>query len=133
MGRHFKVKTYSNNLKKFLEQRLSLKEKQKWVTKLLGYGFEIIYKRGRKLLFRIHSQEGMKMSKHFSMPFLLSNMIVSLNQGRNGRMMKRYGHSFKICNKIPVYLIHLFGKMIHCGKKIADIYVITPNLNKRFF
>ena len=31
----------------FLEQRLSSKEQQKWVTKMLGYDFEIIYKKGK--------------------------------------------------------------------------------------
>jgi hypothetical protein len=31
-----------------LEQRLSSKEQQKWVTKILGYDFEIIYKKEKK-------------------------------------------------------------------------------------
>ena len=47
MGRHFKVKTDHDSLKHFLEQRLSSKEQQKWVTKMLGYDFEIIYKKGK--------------------------------------------------------------------------------------
>jgi len=46
MGRHFKVKTDHDSLKYFLEQRLSSKEQKKWVTKMLGYDFEIIYKKG---------------------------------------------------------------------------------------
>ena len=45
MGRHFKVKTDHDSLKHFLEQILSLEEQQKWVTKMLGYDFEIIYKK----------------------------------------------------------------------------------------
>ena len=32
----------------FLEQRLSLEEQQKWVTKILGYDFEIVYKKGKQ-------------------------------------------------------------------------------------
>jgi hypothetical protein len=40
--RHFKVKPYHYSLKYFLKQRLSLEEQQKWVTKMLGYDFEII-------------------------------------------------------------------------------------------
>jgi len=48
MGRHFKVKTDNDSLKYILEQRLSSKEQQKWVTKMLGYDFEIIYKKGRQ-------------------------------------------------------------------------------------
>jgi hypothetical protein len=48
IGRHFKVKTYHDSLKYFLEQRISSEEKQKWVTKMLGYDFEIIYKKGKQ-------------------------------------------------------------------------------------
>ena len=47
MGIHFKVKTNHDSLTHFLEQRLSSEEKQKWVTKMLGYDFEIIYKKGK--------------------------------------------------------------------------------------
>jgi hypothetical protein len=46
IGRHFKVKTDHDSLKYFLEQRLSSKEQQKWVTKILGCDFEIVYKKG---------------------------------------------------------------------------------------
>ena len=45
MGRHFKVKIDHDSLKQFLEKRLSSEEQQKWVTKMLGYDFEIIYKK----------------------------------------------------------------------------------------
>jgi hypothetical protein len=45
IGRHFKVKIDHDSLKYFLEQRLSLEEQQKWVNKMLGYDFEIIYKK----------------------------------------------------------------------------------------
>ena len=41
MGRHFKVKTDHDILKHFLEQRLSSEEQQKWVTKMLGYDFNL--------------------------------------------------------------------------------------------
>jgi hypothetical protein len=55
IGRHFKVKIDHDSLKYFLEQRLSLEEQQKWVTKILGYDFEIVYKRGSKMLWKMHS------------------------------------------------------------------------------
>ena len=48
IGRHFKVKTDHDSLKYFLEQILSSEEQQKWVTKMLGYDFEIIYKKGKQ-------------------------------------------------------------------------------------
>ena len=47
MGRHFKVKTEHDSLKIVLEKIISSKEQQKWVTKMLGYDFEIIYKKGK--------------------------------------------------------------------------------------
>jgi len=46
IGRHFKVKIDHDSLKYLLEQRISLEEQQKWVTKILGYDFEILYKKG---------------------------------------------------------------------------------------
>jgi hypothetical protein len=48
IGRHFKVRTDHDSLKYFLEQRLSSEEQQKWVTKILGYDFEIVYKKGKQ-------------------------------------------------------------------------------------
>jgi hypothetical protein len=48
IGRNFKVKTDHDSLKYFLEQRLSPEEQKKWVTKMLGYDFEIIYKIAKK-------------------------------------------------------------------------------------
>jgi hypothetical protein len=48
IGRHFKVKTDHDSLKYFLEQILFLEEQQKWVTKILGYDFEIVYKKGKQ-------------------------------------------------------------------------------------
>jgi hypothetical protein len=48
IGRHFKIKTDHDSLKYFLEQRLSSEEQQKWVTKILGYNFEIVYKKGKQ-------------------------------------------------------------------------------------
>jgi hypothetical protein len=48
IGKHFKVKIDHDSLKYFLEQRLSSEEQQKWVTKMLGYDFDIIYKKGKK-------------------------------------------------------------------------------------
>jgi hypothetical protein len=48
IGRN-KVKTDHDSLKYFLEQRLYSEEQQKWVTKMMGYYFEIIYKKCKKI------------------------------------------------------------------------------------
>ena len=50
MGRHIKVKPDHDILKYFLEQRLFSKEQKKWVTKMLGYDFEIIHKKGKNVV-----------------------------------------------------------------------------------
>jgi hypothetical protein len=47
LGKCFQIKTDHQSLKYFLEQRPSSLEQQKWVTKLFGYDYEIIYKKGK--------------------------------------------------------------------------------------
>uniref|UniRef100_A0A803PI17 Integrase catalytic domain-containing protein n=1 Tax=Cannabis sativa TaxID=3483 RepID=A0A803PI17_CANSA len=46
LGHHFIVRTDQPNLKFLLEQRLVTPEHQKWLVKLLGYGFDIHYQPG---------------------------------------------------------------------------------------
>jgi len=44
MGIHFKAKEDHDSTNKSLQQIFSSEEQQKWVTNMLGYDFEIIYK-----------------------------------------------------------------------------------------
>ena len=48
MGRHLKVKMDHDSLKYFLEKLLSLEEQKQWVTNMLCYEFDIIYRKGKK-------------------------------------------------------------------------------------
>ncbi|RVW31621.1 Transposon Tf2-11 polyprotein [Vitis vinifera] len=48
LGRKFFIRTDQRSLKYFLEQRVATSEQQKWVAKLLGYDYEIIYRPGRE-------------------------------------------------------------------------------------
>ena len=48
IGQRFQIKTDHKSLKYFLEQKISSPEQQKWVTKLLGFDYEIIYKKGKE-------------------------------------------------------------------------------------
>jgi hypothetical protein len=47
LGQCFQIKIDHQSLKYFLEQCISSPEKQKWVTNLFGYDYEIIYKKGK--------------------------------------------------------------------------------------
>ncbi|GJS36091.1 gypsy/ty3 retroelement polyprotein [Tanacetum coccineum] len=46
LDRHFKIKTDHFSLKYLMEQRLTTPFQIKWLPKLLGYDYEIIYKKG---------------------------------------------------------------------------------------
>ncbi|XP_034708944.1 uncharacterized protein LOC117931996 [Vitis riparia] len=48
LGRKFYIKTDQRSLKFFLDQRVATPEQQKWVAKLLGYNYEIIFRSGRE-------------------------------------------------------------------------------------
>ncbi|GJU48942.1 putative mitochondrial protein [Tanacetum coccineum] len=50
LDRHFKIKTGHFSLKYLMEQRLTTPFQIKWLPKLLGYDYEIIYKKGSENL-----------------------------------------------------------------------------------
>ena len=48
IGIHFNIRTYHESVSYFLEQHLSSREHENWVTLMLHYEFEIIYKEGKQ-------------------------------------------------------------------------------------
>jgi len=73
LGQRFQIKTDHQSLENFLEQRISSPEQQKWVTKLFGYDYEIIYKKGKDnvvadALSRKYEDEGSLFSLSFIVP-----------------------------------------------------------------
>jgi hypothetical protein len=73
LGKHFQIKTDHQSLKYFLEQCISTPEQQKWVNKLFGYNYEIIYKKCKDnvvldALSRKYEDEGSLFSLFFIVP-----------------------------------------------------------------
>lgn len=48
LGQRFQIRTDHHSLKYFWEQCLSSPQQNKWLAKMLGYDYEIIYKKGRE-------------------------------------------------------------------------------------
>ncbi|WJZ92202.1 hypothetical protein VitviT2T_011213 [Vitis vinifera] len=48
IGKHFKIVVDHSSLKYLLEQRISTSMQHKWLTKLMGYDYEIIYRSGKE-------------------------------------------------------------------------------------
>lgn len=46
LGRHFTVRTDHQSLRSILHQTIQTPDQQRWLTKLLGYDFDIVYKPG---------------------------------------------------------------------------------------
>jgi hypothetical protein len=76
LGQHFQIKTEHQSLKYFMEQCISSPEQQKWVAKLFGYDYEIIYKKGKDnvavdALSQKYEDEGSLFSLSFIVPYWL--------------------------------------------------------------
>jgi hypothetical protein len=81
LGKHFQIKTDHQSLKYFLEQFPSSPNKKKCVTKIFGYDYEIIYKKGKDnvvadALSRKYEDEG----SLFSLSFIVLYWIQDVHQ-----------------------------------------------------
>jgi hypothetical protein len=70
LGKYLQIKVAHQSLKYFLEKHLSSLEQEKWVSKLFGYDYEIIYKKGKNnvvadTLSRKYEDEGSLFSLSF--------------------------------------------------------------------
>jgi hypothetical protein len=83
LGKRFQIKTDHQSLKYFLEQCISSQEKQKWVTKLFGYDYEIIYKKGKdNVVADALSQKYEDEGSLFSLSFIVPDWLQAC--ARNG-------------------------------------------------
>ena len=46
VGRHFKIKTDHQSLKFFLNQKTSTPAQQQWVLKMMGFDYEVVFRKG---------------------------------------------------------------------------------------
>jgi hypothetical protein len=77
----FQINTDHQILKYFLEQRISSPEQQKWVTKLFGYDYEIIYKKGKdNVVAHALSQKYEEEGSIFSLSFIVSDWLHAMHQ-----------------------------------------------------
>jgi hypothetical protein len=79
LQKHFQIKTDHQSLKYFLKQHISSLEKQKWVTKIFGYDYEIIYEKGKDnvvadALYKKYEYEG----SLFSLSFIVPNWLQAV-------------------------------------------------------
>ncbi|TQD70994.1 hypothetical protein C1H46_043477 [Malus baccata] len=86
LGSHFIIQTDHHSLKYFLQNRANSPFQQKWVSKLLGFDYEIQYRKGSDnkaadaLSRMFHSQVTSIMDPANALP-MASSMIGSLDQG----------------------------------------------------
>jgi hypothetical protein len=81
LRQRFQIKTDHQSLKYFLEQRISSLEKQKCVTKLFGYDYEIIYKKGKdNVIVNALSQKYEDEGSLFSLSFIVKNWLQVVRQ-----------------------------------------------------
>jgi hypothetical protein len=80
LGQRFQIKTYHQSLKYFLDQCISSPEQQKWVTKLFGYDYEIIYKKGKdNVVADALSQKYEDEGSLFSLSFIVPHWVQAIH------------------------------------------------------
>jgi hypothetical protein len=89
LGKCFQIKIDHQSLKYFLEQCISSQEKPKWVTKLFGYDYEIIYKKGKdNVVVDALSQKYEEEGSLFSLSFIVPRLAPSYVPGMASRSQK---------------------------------------------
>jgi hypothetical protein len=81
LGKLFQIKIDHQSLKYFLEQCISSLEKQKWVTKLFRYDYEIIYNKGKdNVVANALSQKYEDDKSLFSLSFIVPDILQVIRQ-----------------------------------------------------
>jgi hypothetical protein len=77
----FQIKTDHQSLRYFLEQCISSPKQQKWVTKIFGYDYEIIYNKGKyNVVVDALSQKYEDEGSLFSLSFIVLDWLQAVCQ-----------------------------------------------------
>ena len=79
LGQRFQIKPDHHSLKHFLEQQISSPEQQKWVTKLFGYDYEIIYKGKENVVVDTFSRKYEDKGTLFSLSFIVPDWLQAIH------------------------------------------------------
>lgn len=101
---------------------------------MLGYNFEIIYKKSKSiLLWQMHFEGKEKRLKILFVLLPFYKMIGWKKLGLKGKRIRSHGCSFNNQKRTLVHHIKLCGRVIHFIIIIAYIYIRISNLNKMYF
>ena len=70
-GHHFIIFTDHHSLKLIIDQHIYMPKQQKWVTKLLGYDYEIVYRKPKRMWLPMLCLENLKIRYHYKLFHLL--------------------------------------------------------------
>nr|GEV44482.1 hypothetical protein [Tanacetum cinerariifolium] len=134
LDRHFIIKTYHYSLKYLLDQRITTPVKMKWLPKLMGFDYEVKYKKGVEnvaidALSRVQTDGHLMFAMVVSIPADFITRIEAswhkddtlqpiLSQLQSGQQAKKH-YSFRGC-----YNIRLIKKLLYDNS--------SPRLPKEF-
>jgi hypothetical protein len=106
MGRHFQIWTDHKSLRFFLEQRVVTPKQQRWVSKLLGYDYEIMYRIGRT-----NSAAGGLSRRHSSKVATVASFDHTSSMAVSGPLFHLWAE-LREANMHDPYLQDLRGKLV---------------------
>ncbi|PKU84570.1 hypothetical protein MA16_Dca017957 [Dendrobium catenatum] len=134
LGRHFIVRTDQRSLKFLLEQRMVIEEHQRWLSKLLGYDFEIQYRPGveNKVVDALSRYMEELQTVALSVPLMLDWEAIREESARDESMGKIMAELLKQPGSHPGYSLE-GDKLLYQGRFVMpQMSIHIPNLLQEF-
>ncbi|KAL0544648.1 hypothetical protein IC582_019766 [Cucumis melo] len=108
LGRKFIVKTDQRSLKFLFEQRVIQPQHQKWIAKLLGYSFDMVYKPGleNKAADALSRAPPTAHLNHISAPALLDLVIIQQEVDNDNHLKSIKTRILDQQEEIPDFTMH---------------------------